>query len=288
MPEVNAQTYSSKAINTGLASSLSKLNNVDWQFAVTSYALNRDPEYYIYIYNVSQEKHPVSRPPIMKEMIIPARPDGKRYILVTRLPQPLLVPKGNVDSNEIDISQMDTRRFAMDIINPDNLGIDMDGAITGPGTSVNNDLGKKGVFFSLNGPGASKHGFSETPTDEEVNKAYKRMEGYYQFLLEQARTVEVSNPAKLSETLSPEHHIAADYFGEEHSWHGKRSRPADCPNCGARIKAGAAFHRTEEGTICVLDWKRTVAAGAKTRAQAFEATEDPQFAPKKGDAPKAE
>jgi len=38
----------------------------------------------------------------------------------------------------------------------------------------------------------------------------------------------------------------------------------------------------------VLDWKRTVAAGAKTRAQAFEATEDPFFAPRKGDAPKPE
>jgi hypothetical protein len=286
--EANAQTYSTKAINTGLASSLSKLNNVDWQFAATNYLLNRAPEYYIYLYNVSQEKHPVSRPPIMKEMIIPARPDGKRYILGTRLPQPLLVPKGNVDSNEIDINAMDTRRFAMDIINPDNTGIDMDGAISGPGSSVNNNLGAKGVFYSLNGPGGSKHGFLEAPTDEEVNKAYARMEAYYKFLLEQANTVEVSNPAKLSETLSPEHHMAADYFGEEHSWHGKRSRPADCPNCGARIKAGAAFHRTEEGTLCVLDWKRTVAAGAKTRAQAFEATEDAFFAPRKGDAPKAE
>ncbi len=46
------------------------------------------------------------------------------------------------------------------------------------------------------------------------------------------------------------------------------------------MRAGAAFHKTEEGGYCVNDWDRTIKAGARTRAQAFEATEDPKYAPK--------
>jgi len=276
MATVNANLYSNKSINTGLASSLSKMNNIDWQFASQNYLLNRSPEYFVYLYNVSQQEHVVSRPPIMREMRIAARKPSEKYAVVTRLPQPLLMPKGNVDSNEIDISAMDTRRFAMDIINPDNLGINQDALIehvTGQG----NDLGAKGVFYSLNNP----------PTDEEVDAAYKRMEKRYKFLLEQARTVETSNPAKLSETLSPEHHIAADYFHETLSWHGRPVHKDMCPRCGALANVGAPFHAIEGGGICVGDWDKAIAAGARSRAQAFEATEDPKYAPRAPRAPAA-
>jgi hypothetical protein len=117
------------------------------------------------------------------------------------------------------------------------------------------------VFWSLNNP----------PTEQEIKEATQRMEKHFNTVLEKMKALETSDPKGLLEALSPEAHTAADYFGVETSWHGRRSKPMDCPNCGERIKAGVAFHRTEEGGTCVLDWARTVKAGARTIQQAVDA-----------------
>jgi hypothetical protein len=243
-----------------LAESMTKANSVDFNFNAQQYLMTRPPEYWVYLYSVSEAEFEVYRPPILKKLRIKGREAGKQYIRCARFPQPLLIPHGNVDSMEVNLITMDARRFAMDIINPDNLGFDQDTVIANP-TNIGNDLGKKGVFWSIN----------EVPTEQELKGAVRRMEAYYNSLLEKARTVETSDPKALTEMLTPEHHTAADYFGVETSWHSKRSRPMDCPNCGDRVKANVAFHRTEEGGLCIIDWKRAVAAGVRTKAQAMEA-----------------
>ena len=264
-------TCSSPISRPDLSAGLSRASNQDWIFTTQNYLLNKNPDYFIYLYNVSQMDHEVSRPPLVRKMVIQARKSNEKYALVTRLPQPLVIPKGNVDSSEIDIYAQDTRRFVMDLINPDNLGINQDAAIdptkvTGQG----NDLGQKGVFYSLTNP----------PSDEEVASAYKRMEGRYKFLLTQARTVETSNPKALPDILSPEHHIAADYFHETTNWHSKPVHKDNCPRCGMPATVGAPFHALEGGGLCVGDWKAAIKAGVRSRAQAYEATESEDFAPK--------
>jgi len=283
-------TMSSPVTRPDLSGGMSRANNVDFQFTTQNYLYNREPEYYVYLYNVSEHTYEFSRPPLIRKAVIVGRQPGhnSKVVLAARLPQPLLVPKGNVDSNEIDIVPQDARRFAMDIINPDNLGLNQDAVIQNA-TSIGNNLGAKGVFWSLNGPGATKNKeqlkrlynieVAEEPTQKEISDAVARMEKYYRYLLNQAKTVEASSPKDLPDTITPEHHVAAEYFGEEYSWHGKRARTDFCPNCGERIKANSAFHKTEEGTLCIIDWHRAVKAGVRTRAQAFEATEDPKFAP---------
>ena len=269
-----------------LSASMGRANNIDFEFTANNYLYNRDPEFYVYLYNVSEQTFEVSRPPLMRMAKFVGRKSGsqEKYVLVGRLPQPLLIPKGNVDSNEIDVLPMDARVFAMDIINPDNRTLNQDAYIDPKNvTSQGGNLGAKGLFWSLNGPGAKPSRNNpkpqETPTDEEVAAAVKRLEAYYKHLLEQARACEVSKPADLQNLIGPEHHIAADYFGEEHSWHGKRARTDFCPNCGERIKSGAAFHKTEEGTLCILNWDKAVKSGVRTRQQAFEATGEMKFAP---------
>lgn len=256
-------------------------HNVDFNmFSANNYMMSRPPEYFVYLYNVSQQSFSISRPPLFREFIIRGRQDNERYTLATKLPQPLMVPKGNVDSNEVDMVPTDCRRIAMDIINPDNFGTNQDAVLDSRSiTSQGNNLGAKGVFYSLNGPGASENGGLEEPTKDEIDAAYSRLEKWYTHKLDEARAMEVSNPADLSKLISPEHHAAADYYGEERPWHMKKSKPMDCPNCGDRIKQGAAFHKTDEGTFCIIDWRRAVAAGVRSRSQAFEATEDKQFAP---------
>jgi hypothetical protein len=269
-----------------LSSGMGRANNIDFEFVSNNFLYNREPEYYVYLYNVSEQNFEVSRPPLMRLANLRGRKTGEqeRYVLVGRLPQPMLIPKGNVDSNEIDVLPQDARRFAMDICNPDNLGFNQDAFIDPKNVSnQGNNLGAKGLFWSLNGPDQKPSKYNpnpqEMPTEEEVTKAVKRMENYYKRLLDQARATEISKPADLQNIIGPEHHIAADYFGEEHGWHSKKARTDFCPNCGERIKTGAAFHKTEEGTLCILNWDKAVKAGVRTRQQAFEATEDPKYAP---------
>ena len=243
-----------------LSQSMTDANRPKFNFALQNYLMGRKPDFWVYLFNIGEQSHDVYRPPLLANLHIPACPHGKPYIQAARFPQPLLTPQGSVDSDEITIIPADTCRFAQDICNPDNLSLDQNAAISTI-TAIGNNLNKKGVFWSLN----------EVPTEQEINDAKTRMEAHYNALIEKARAVETSDPTKLNEILSPELHHAADYFGIETSWHGKRSRPMDCPNCGERIKAGVAFHKTEEGTLCILDWTRAVRSGVRTRQQAIDA-----------------
>jgi len=269
-------TLSTPRHNPGLSDGMSRANNSEFNFNGNQYLMNRAPDYWVYIHTVSEGTYDVSRPPIISTMKLVGKSPKQKYATCARFPQPLLTPQSNVDSNEVTIAPMDCRRFVMDIINPDNLGNrpeDQDAIITSR-SNVGNDLGAKGVFWSLN----------EVPTDAEISSAIARMEKYYKTLTEKANTVEASSPKDLPDTLTPEHHTAAEYlskvFGTQFKWHTAMARLEDCELCGQKIKSGIAFHRTEEGGLCVRDWVRAVKSGAVTRAQAYEATEDEQFAPK--------
>ena len=257
MPEVNA---TSPMYNAGLSDSMSRANNRTFNFALQDFLMGRKPDYWVYLYSVSADSFDVYRPPLLANLRIAGKPQGKDYTQCARFPQPLLAPQGSVDSDEITISPIDARRFCMDIVNPDNLTLNQDTVISKP-SNIGNDLGKKGVFWSVNNP----------PTEEEVKAARARMERYYNTLLEKARAVVTSDPKALQDLLTPEYHAAADYFGVETGWHAKRSKPMDCPNCGERIKSGVAFHKTEEGSLCVIDWKRTIKSGARSIQQAIDA-----------------
>jgi hypothetical protein len=279
MPEVQASVKYSE----GLSKSQTTAHNDGFSvFGSQNYAFSRPADYLVYVYNISEQEHVVSRPPLFSEMKLKGRAPSEEYKLVAVFPQPLNLPKGNVDSNEVDFFVQDTRRFVMDMINPDNLGINQDSFIEKSTSGGTNDLGAKGLFWSLNGPStkAYKNPYGEAPTAEEVLAARKRLEKRYRHLLDQAKATEVSNPANLREILSPEHHAAAEYFAESFSWHSKQVRADYCGICGEKIRAGAAFHKTEDGGFCVVDWERTIKAGARTRAQAYEATGDEKYLPR--------
>lgn len=262
-------TWSVVGRSAALSDSMTRANNVDWNFTTADYMLNREPDFYVYVFNIAKQEYKVSRMPLMREMLIPARKEGEKYAVVTRLPSPFKFPKGNVDSNDIEVVVLDGRRFAMDLINPDNLTLDQDAVVTG-GFSVGNNLGKLGVFWSLNAE----------PTAQELERAKARLEKHYRSILEEARAVEASNPAKLFEVLTPAHHVAADYFHETFNWHKKEVHKENCPRCGTPANVGAPFHALEGGGLCVGDWNAAIRAGVRSRAQAFEATESNEFAPR--------
>ena len=270
-------TVSAPVMRQDLSLAQGRAHNIDYQFVSTHYLLNRQPDFVVYLYNVSEQSFKMSRPPIIREMVAPGRKRDQRYTFVTSFPCPLLHPKPNVDSSEFDIVASDTRRFVMDLINPDNTGLNQDAVISAKDAfGQGQDLGRRGLFWSLNGPGASKNerfpGL-EQPTDDEVNAAIRRMERHYRFLLDEARAVETSNPGLLHSMLTPEHNFAADYFNEITGWHKPtvRANTGTCPNCGDSIKAGAAFHKTDEGVLCIIDWARAIRAGVRTKQQAIDA-----------------
>lgn len=262
-------TCSSPTTRGDLSAAMTRANNMDWNFSTADYMLSRPADFRVYIFNIAKQEYKISRLPLIKELVIPARKEGEKYALVTSLPSPFKFPKGNVDSNDIDIVIIDGRRMAMDIINPDNLTLDQDAVITGS-FSVGQNMGRLGVFWSLN----------EVPTETELAAATRRLETYYRSLLTEARAVETSNPQALPAVLTPATHAAADYFHETFNWHKKEVHLENCPRCGSPARVGAPFHPMEGGGLCIGDWDAAIRAGVRSRAQAFEATEDFKYAPK--------
>lgn len=229
--------------------------------------MNRKPEYYIYVFNIGAKawvddanaKLAIRRPPLMPCVSIPGCPKGKPYVLAFRLPD--IVRQGWQDETTggLRIHEEYGARVAMDIINPVNPTLDQDLQID-PNIQAfaqGFNLGAFGVFWSKN----------EVPTEEELNKAKGRMERQYRKLLVEADELERAGQRS---KLTPDHYLAGDYFGYKANWRSVPEVPDNCPNCGAGIKRGAAYHRTEDGVICVVDWKRTVAAGVKTKADVPE------------------
>jgi hypothetical protein len=170
------------------------------------------PQDKVWIYNVSRQQHEIVGHPILAKVIFPAAKEDEDYAVVTSIPRVMRYAKNNVDTGAMDVVFEDGRRIAMDLINPDNFGLDQNKPIGHAGTSAGRDLGAKGVFWSMKNP----------PGKLEVRLAKKRMEVRYKFLLEQAATVQKADPKLLKETITPEHHAAADYMGGTYIWHGER------------------------------------------------------------------
>lgn len=226
----------------------------------------RSPEYFVYVYSVVDPRpdgyHLIRNcPPLIRNLAINELTPGERYVNVQKFPHPVNQPDVNPMNEQRVTYYHNAQRVAQDVVNPENISLNQDAKMAADKSfTEGNDYGKLGVFWSLNNP----------PTDEEINKAIKRKEAFYRKRLDQARALEASSPKDLFAYLTPTDHVAADYFGEEFSWHKVSQRPASCPNCGESIKAGVAYHRNIDGIFCILDWKRAVESGIKTEKQVPE------------------
>ena len=281
--------------NMQLSAAMTRSHNVDFNFNANDYLLGRKPDYWVYLFSISERSYEIYRPPLIQKMLLVGKAPKAEFALCARFPHPLNIPDASVDSSEISIKQMDARKFCMDIVNPDNYSsLDQNTVIANP-TSIGNNLSAKGVFW------ATEAECTFDPTDEKrehpipapklLADAKKRMEDYYRKLVDKANTVHAASPKDLPDTLTPEHLAAAEYleenFGQQFAWHQRMARLENCDLCGEKTKKGVAFHRMEDGGICVRDWDRAVRAGARTRADAYDATGDEKFAPRQPKAPVA-
>ncbi len=195
------------------------------------------------------------------EKVVPGNPD-QPYHYVTSFPQPILIPKFNDESGEIETKETDVRRFVVDMISPDNLTLTLDAVIDpSKAFSIGNDYAPRGIFFSYSNP----------PLQTDVQKAYARMEAYYKNLNQKADTLDLSDKAGLQRAVeaNPDHIYAAHYFGKSFAFANKAVRPVDCPNCGEQKPAGRLWHTSSGGGLCVEPtqeaWKAVVMAGTRTR-----------------------
>lgn len=218
----------------------------------------RKPDYFIYMFNVGAKSHEVCRPPQMPRVQIPGIKPGEKFRMAFKIPNTVNQMWADPDNGSPRIHGEHGERVAMDMINPNNLGIDQDAEIDQSKVlSAGNDLSKYGVFWSRN----------EVPTELELTAARKRMEKFYRELLRRAD--QLATNGKRDE-ITDDMHMAADYFQYQAAWHVQVEVPLACPQCGENIKQGVAYHKNSMDVICVIDWKRTVASGAKKKEEVPE------------------
>jgi hypothetical protein len=211
-PYAVGPTIEIKKYNKELSESLERGSNADFHYDFAHYGLIPVlPKDKIWLYSVSRMAHQTVHHPILKQVKFPAVEEGQEYAVVTSIPRIMRWLKQNVDSGQMEPVFEDGRRIAMDLINPDNLGLNQD-ELLGCGRFNGRSLGDMGIFWSPKNP----------PGKMEVKKAIKRMKKRYRFLLEQADAVQKSNPKMLRDTITPEHHAAANYMGGTYIWHGER------------------------------------------------------------------
>ena len=98
------------------------------------------------------------------------------------------------------------------------------------------------------------------PTDAEIKAADSRREAYYRQCFAEANELSRSNPRKLADVLTQDHHLAAEMFGQETTWHINVKAKMDCPKCGEKINEGVSHHFVQ-GHPCILDWESAWLAG---------------------------
>lgn len=166
------------------------------------------PQSYVYMYNVSPMDYVLGNS-VIKKLLVPACPYNKKYTLITKLPNPVVISVFNPDSESTDFTPINGKRVAMDLINPDNLGLDQNELWYG--ISAGGNYSKRGVFWSETFP----------PKKQEVQDAHYRLRMYYISLLEKIGVLErTMKPSDLFKEITPEHHAACEYLGLTVSqWH---------------------------------------------------------------------
>jgi hypothetical protein len=221
--------------------------------------VDRPVDYWIHVFNIGRQSFTVGRPPCFPVVQIPACPEGKPFVEVLRISNVVNEKWIDAGAGEIRVHGIRGERFAMDLINPANPGESMWQEIeTSWIDQGGNDLSRRGVFWTKNAE----------PLEEEIRRARVWMERHYRALLERA---DLQARQNRTQDISGEAHVAAEYFHIQSSWHNIARVPEECPNCGESIKTGLAYHVNGTGMLCVIDWKRAVEAGVKTRSDVPEA-----------------
>lgn len=240
----------------------------------------RPTEYFVGLYSINKRRMPESPYAFIvenaayKQVCIPTCPSDKRYIKVMDIPHPVQTIEADPHNMGEVVVRVDTaKRVAMSIINPDVIGHSMEhlparSSLMRAEISWNCDLINQGIFFTTADEGTPDFERVLLATEDRMAAAYRRLLDGTLGMSEAEVRILLSGPRGL------DLRTAAEHFGEDYSWTRRRAPKIDCPNCFDKIPQGAAFHKNELlGVMCVLDWRRAVEAGVKTKDQVPEGKE---------------
>jgi hypothetical protein len=227
----------------------------------------REPDYFIYVYNILGKEWIVRQPPLFPSFHIPACEKGKKFSY-TILPPYVNEVLNKAGTTELSYKQIDGRKAATSLLNP--------GAF--PGTKwesqlhdwdtddqTGNNLNNFGCFWSLTTP---------TELDKlEVEIGYfkERLRRTMEELVKRAEELHDSGERKL---ISPMMHFAMDYLGKQSAWHTSLKHMVSCPVCGDTIQEGIAYHRNAFGEKCIIDMDRYMKSVVQTRPAVQVASEE--------------
>jgi len=210
--------------------------------------LNRRPDFMVYVYSIVNRRFEVHRPPSFPIIVFEPCPEDEDYKLVGAFPSPV---------NEM--IWMEDRTFSVGVdgvfftrgvLNPSGAWGEIGAGGEMEWAAASTDLTRRGLFMSMSRP----------PKPEEVRACRTRMETHYRWCLKTADELDRANRRR---EIGPEHHLAADYFAYKANWHYTQTAPTPCPYCGELVRPGLAYHMNSANMMCVLDWRRAVAAGVK-------------------------
>jgi hypothetical protein len=216
---------------------------------------------HIYIHSVARRDFDVKH--VYFQGTLAGCHNGERYVTCYAVPDPpqQLAPDAERGGQRVEVEPRDEAgwRVAIDILNPNNPSLDpylkmSPRQIALYATGQNVDRIKYGLFPSLN----------KIPTEAELVRAEKARDESRQALVDEAFQEQSSNPQNFRNWLraNPDIYDAMEALGVEADWMKKSEIKQSCPNCGDSVKAGIAFHKSSAGTLCILDWRKAVDAGA--------------------------
>ncbi|MGC1965176.1 MAG: hypothetical protein WA673_01870 [Candidatus Acidiferrales bacterium] len=225
--------------------------------------LNRTPNYYVYIYNVSDIQHRIERPWAHPAVIIPPCEEGEAYSRPFIIPDIVAEVQPTVGGRvSLAVNGTDGKFLAQDALHPEHPTGDWQTYIkanVANSGSFGTDLYGLGCWWSLNQD-------PEVDSDEVV-VARQRLEGTYEGLIEQATQFSLEGEdgrKKITHMM----HRAANYFHLETPWHMKFTRKVSCPGCGQTVSAGLMRHMPKETCGYVFNWVGAIRGGMATRDEA--------------------
>jgi hypothetical protein len=207
---VEATAHISKRCNAELSKCMNESVNVHNNLCVEQLNLltKEQSKLKVWIYNVSHQEYTL-RSSLIRKLAVPACPEDEEYAVVTSLPAVVIQPKPNIENYDTEYFLIDGRRVAMDLINPSNLGVDLDVNFDwlAMSSAIGNDFSKRGVFFSTHNP----------PLKKELKSANKRLKAYYIDLVDRANIVRITSAAATLGVPTTDIAAAVDYIEGKHS-----------------------------------------------------------------------
>ena len=240
----------------------------------------RQVNYYVYIFNVSEVEVRIERPWVSynpaqqsRMIVIPACEAGQRVSKPFKIADVVQVPLRNDSTKMVTLMGQKGEFLAQDAVNPeDPTGNWKTMRELGIGQSFNEgvNLYHWGLFWTRN----------ETPTDEEVATARRRLTANYNRLINEAKMLWAGGEQKRLE-IGATHRRAASHFKLEFPWNTLYTEQKQCPQCGTAALPTSVVCVNSTCPV-VFDWDQALAFGLRTIEQAIAAgVMDPETTSKK-------